>query len=76
MQIDYKELAKLVDIRKNQIEDASKELHYFCKEYIALEKIRKSLTELILLERKNWKDLEEKQRLPRPSDQNPPQELV
>ncbi len=73
MTLDYKELAKLVDIRKMQIEDASKELHYFCKEYIELEKIRKSLTELIILERKQWKDFEE---LPIPSEQNPPQDIV
>jgi hypothetical protein len=58
MTIDYKELAKLVDIRQKQISDCSLELEFYNKEYNELNKIRKSLTELILLERKNWKDFE------------------
>ena len=72
MTIDYKELAKLVDIRQKQISDASLELEFYNKEYNELNKIRKSLTELILLERKDWKDLER----PKPSEVHPPQEKV
>jgi hypothetical protein len=60
MKIDYIEMARLVDIRKKQIEDASLEYEYFNKEYVELEKIRKSLTELILLERNDPKEYEEK----------------
>jgi hypothetical protein len=56
MKIDYKEMARLVDIRMKQIYDASLEIDYFNKEYNELQKIRDSLTELILLERKNWED--------------------
>jgi hypothetical protein len=58
MTIDYKELSKLVDIRQKQISDASLELEFFNKEYNELKKIRNALTELILLERKHWEDLE------------------
>ncbi len=56
MTIDYKELARLVDIRVKQIDDASKEYDYFNKEYQELKKIREGLTNLILLERKSWED--------------------
>ena len=74
MTIDYKELARLVDTRKKQIQDAALEYNYFNKEYTALEDIRKSLTELILLERKHWKEFEENR--PKPSEVNPPQDKV
>jgi len=53
MTLNYQEITKLVDIRKKQIQDISLEVDYYNKEYIELEKIRKSLTELLLLEREN-----------------------
>ena len=58
MEIDYRQMTNLIDIRMKQIEDASLEYEYFCKEMNSLERIRKELTELLLLERKNWEHFE------------------
>ena len=58
MELDYTEMAKLIDIRKAQIKDASLEYNYFNSEYLELEKIRISLAKLILLKR-NVKKLEQ-----------------
>ena len=51
MEIDYKEFARLVDIRLKQIDEISKESFYFNKEYRELKNLRDASTELILLER-------------------------
>ena len=51
MELDYIKLARLVDIRKEQIKDVSLEYDYFNEEYLELEKIRIALAKLILLER-------------------------
>ncbi len=51
MKMNYRKITDLVDIRLKQIDDASKEHEYFNKEYRELKNIRKSLTELLLLER-------------------------
>ena len=58
MELDYKNITGLVDIRMKQIDEASRTHEYFNKEYISLMKIRNQLTELNLLERKNWTDFE------------------
>ncbi len=81
MELDYKNMTALVDIRLKQINDASMYHEYFNKEYRELSKIRKSLTELLLLERDTPEDYvekcnSEKSELPRPSEQNPPQKEV
>jgi len=64
MIIDYNGMSKLIDIRMRQIDDVSKEVPYYNKEYIELTKIRKSLGELILLSRIDWQDYDN-QILPR-----------
>ncbi len=60
MEIDYKSMTALIDIRLKQIDCASKEHEYFNKEHRELAKIRKSLTELILLERHTPSDYVDK----------------
>ena len=56
MELDYKNMTGLIDIRMKQIDDASKTHEYFNKEYISLTKIREQLVHLNLLERKDWTD--------------------
>ena len=53
MEIDYKSMRNLIDIRHNQIDDASKENPYFNKEYLELKKISTAVSSLIILERKS-----------------------
>jgi len=59
MTIDYNGMAKLIDIRLQQIDDISKESPYYNKEYLELSKIRKSLGELMLLSRTKWQDYDD-----------------
>ena len=59
MTLNYKDIAKLVDIRQKQIQDISLESEFYNKEYIELSKIRESLTELILLQRYNDVDFKD-----------------
>ncbi len=81
MELDYRNMTDLVDVRLKQINDASMYHEYFNKEYRELSMIRKSLTELLLLERNtpetyvnkcNAENVD-KSSLPRPSEINPPQ---
>ncbi len=51
MELNYRNMTDLVDVRLKQINDASMEHEYFNKEYRELDNIRKALTELLLLER-------------------------
>jgi len=52
MQLDYRNLDKLVQIRQKQIEDKALERDYFNAEYQALEEIKQQLATLLILERK------------------------
>jgi hypothetical protein len=87
MELNYTDMARLIDIRMKQIHDAALEIDYFNKEFIELQKMRDSITELILLERYNPEEYKEtgwalrlvdkyKPTRPKPSEVNPPQELV
>jgi hypothetical protein len=58
MKINYRATVNLIDIRMKQIKDVSLEMEYFNREWNELKKIRESLTNLIILERKTWKDFE------------------
>ena len=51
MELDYRNLDKLVQIRQTQIEDKSLENDYFNTEYQALEAIKKQLAVILILER-------------------------
>jgi hypothetical protein len=59
MKLDYRNITDLIDIRMRQIQDASLEIEYFNQEWNELSTIRKSLTKLLLLERKCWKDFKD-----------------
>ena len=56
MELDYRNMTQLIDIRMKQLDDVSKTHEYFNKEYVELMKIRKSLSNLLILERKTWQD--------------------
>lgn len=58
MEINYKQMSELIDIRMKQISDASLEYEYFNQEFNKLQKIRNEISQLLILERKNWKDME------------------
>lgn len=58
MELDYRNMTQLIDIRMKQLDDVSKTHEYFNKEYVELMKIRKSLSNLLILERKTWQDFD------------------
>ena len=62
MEINYKQMSELIDIRMKQISDASLEYEYFNQEFNKLQKIRNEISQLLILERKNWKDMEPKKK--------------
>ena len=57
MTIDYVNMAKLIDTRMKQINDAALEYDRWNDEFVRLEKIRKLIAEIIVIERKS--ELEE-----------------
>jgi len=59
MELDYRNMAKLVDIRKMQIQDVSLEMDRYNEEYVELDKIRNSIAKIILLERQDFEKSKE-----------------
>ena len=51
MELDYRNMMDLVQIRQKQIEDVALEREYFNTEYTALEEIRQKLAKILILER-------------------------
>ena len=70
MKLDYRKMRKYVEIRMKQIEDKSLELYYFCDEYNELQVIKKSLTNLMIIERRT---VEEYENLKHPKHPQKPQ---
>lgn len=62
MEINYKQMANLIDVRMKQIFDASLEYEYFSQEFNHLQNIRNELSKVLVLERKNWKEMEPKKK--------------
>ncbi len=59
MEIDYTNMRKMIEIRTEQISDASLEYVYFNSEYLELQKIYQALSTLIIMERTKDQKLEE-----------------
>ena len=52
MELDYRNIMDLVQIRQKQIDQISLEREYFNIEYMALEEIKQHLANILILERK------------------------
>jgi len=52
MELDYRNMMDLVQVRQKQIEDVALEREYFNTEHQALEEIRQQLAKILILERK------------------------
>jgi hypothetical protein len=51
MQIDYRQMTKMINIRMNQIEDASLQMERFNTEYQALNEVKHLIAKILIVER-------------------------